>query len=142
MDEEKYVLLSPLRYIAAAMIAAGGSMHGIGLATSVMDGQQFSWWFWMIFLFAIPAYLLSAIFILKNWRTGYLITMAAPIIGGLLIFAGFVFPESQLLILIPGTYENEIKMIGFLTLITEPIAVVCSGFLIFNKIWEFDMQSA
>ncbi len=142
MSEEKFLLLSPMRYIAAAMIATGGSMHGIGLISSVLDGQHFSWWFWMIFLFAIPAYLMSAVFILKNWRIGYFITMAAPIIGGLLIFAGFVFPESRLLILIPGTYENEIKMIGFLTLITEPIAVVCAGVLILNKIWEFDIESS
>ncbi len=138
MKTETYLPLLPLRYIAAAMIALGGSMHGVGLISSIQDGQHFSWWFWMIFLFDIPAYLLSAVLILINRPIGYFIAFVAPIIGGLLIFAGFVFPESHLLILIPGTYSNEIKMIGFLTLISEPIAVVCAGFLIYNKIWDLD----
>lgn len=135
-NHDKYNLLNPLRYAAGASIAIGGLMHGIGLISSVLDGMSFAWWFWMIFVFAIPAYLLSAVFIFMNWRLGYVITLAAPIIGGVLVLIGFIFPGSGLLILIPGTYSNEITMIGFTTLISEPVAATFCAFLIYHKVWE------
>ena len=37
-----------------------------------------------------------------------------------------IFPETRLAMLIPGTFEDEITLIGFATLVLEPIAAVCS----------------
>ena len=137
-QEEKFQMLNPLRYVAAVSIAGGGSMHAIGLVQSIIDNQTFPWWFRAIFLIAIPGYFISAAFILKNWRIGYYFAVAGPITGGLLIFFGFLFRESQLLSLIPGTYKTEITAIGFLTLIIEPVAVTVSAFLIYHKIWDLE----
>ena len=128
--------LKPVRLMAAACIAIGGSMHAVGMVQSVVDNQSFPWWFWAVFLIAIPGYLASSVLILKNMAPGYLFTSTAPIVGGTLIFLGFVFPQSGLLVLIPGTYGAEIKLIGFLTLITEPVAVFAAGLCIRSRVWK------
>ena len=73
---------------------------------------------------------------LKNRLLGYVFAVIGPLVGGTLIYLGFVYPESRLLILIPGTYTNEIVAIGFITLISEPIATSFSAFLIYHKIWK------
>ncbi len=125
----------PVRYTAAACIAIGGSMHALGMILSVMDHQSFPWWFWAIFLIAIPGYLVSAVMILKNMMPGYLFAFGSPIVGGTLIFFGFLFPESRLLILIPGTYGNEITLLGFFTLLSEPVAVILAALCIRHKVW-------
>ena len=137
MDQnEKFNMLNPLRYATAVLIAVGGSMHAIGLVKGIIDNQTFPIWYWVIFLIAIPGYLISAVLILKNVKLGYYFTLISPIIGGLLIFLGFIFPRSNLLILIPGTYKNEITLIGFITLISEPVAAASSAFLIKHQIWD------
>lgn len=135
-QSEKFIMLNPLRYGASALIAVGGSMHATGLIKGMIDHHAFPFWYWAVFLFAIPGYLISAVLILKNVRTGYYFAFISPIIGGLLILGGFLFPASGLLILIPGTYANEITLIGFVTLISEPIASASSAFLIINQIWN------
>ena len=135
-------MLNPLRYAAALAIATGGSMHLIGLIKSIFDGQVFSWVFYAVFLFAIPGYFLSAYLIFKNVIWGYIITATAPLVGGALIFYGFITPESQFLFFIPGTYTNEITLIGFITLISEPVAATFSIFLLTNKIWRYRKQDS
>jgi hypothetical protein len=134
--DEKYKMFNPVRYCAAALIATGGTMHLVGLVMGLMDNQVFPAWYWMIFLVAIPGYLISSILILKNIRAGYYFAFISPIIGGLLILGGFLFPASGLLILIPGTYHDEIRLIGFITLISEPVASLGSLYLIRNEIWN------
>ena len=111
-------------------------MHATGLIKGLVDHHTFPVWYWAVFLFAIPGYLISAVLILKNVSAGYYFTLISPIIGGLLILGGFLFPASGLLILIPGTYSNEITLIGFVTLISEPVASVSSAFLIRNQFWN------
>lgn len=129
-------IFGPIKNMAAICIGLGGAMHAMGLTYSVIDGQSFAWWFWAIFLIAIAGYLTSAILIVKNIWAGYFFAVAAPVVGGILIFFGFIFPQSGLLILIPGTYVNEIRIIGFITLISEPIAVVLAGLCIKHKAWK------
>ena len=133
---EKFEILNPLRYAAAATIAVGGSMHLIGLARGISQGHSFPWWHWAIFIIAILGYTASAVLILKNFRAGYYFTCLSPVCGGILISGGFLWPESGLLGLIPGTYGNEITIFGFITLTSEAIASAGAAFLIMNKVWE------
>ncbi len=123
-----------LRGLAALTIGTGGLMHAIGLYGAVRDNQPVFWWVWIFFLFAIPGYLFSAVAMLSDRLAGYLIAALAPPVGGLFILIGFMFPETELLRLIPGTYGHEIRLIGFLTLICEPIATVLAGQLLLEKI--------
>ncbi|MFC1889093.1 hypothetical protein ACFL4G_04985 [Thermodesulfobacteriota bacterium] len=135
-QKEKILLLNPLRYLVAVFIAIGGCMHAIGLFMAICDNQIFPWWFWLIYLFAIPGYLICSVLIIKNWKAGYFITALAPFIGGTLIFFGFLFPHSRFLILIPGTYTTEISLVGFFTLLTEPVAAIMAVFLIVHAVWD------
>ncbi len=135
-QQDKSVLLNPLRYIAAVLIAVGGSMHALGIFKVISESLVFPWWFWSVYLIAIPGYLVSAVLILKNQRMGYYFTAIGPFTGGLLIFFGFLFPDLQLLILIPGTLTTEITLTGFITLITEPVAACSAVFLIVHKTWD------
>lgn len=135
-ENEKYRMLNPLRYSSAVLIAVGGSMHLTAFIKGVMDKSEFPFWYYVIFFIAIPGYFISSALIIKNIKHGYFFAFISPIIGGLLIFFGFIFPESKLLILIPGTYTNEITFIGFVTLISEPIASSSCAFLIKNEIWK------
>lgn len=111
---------------AAAAIAAGGILHGLGMAETLISGLSMPWWYWSIFITALVGYETSAILILLGKTAGYLFASIGPMVGGFLIALGFMFPDSGLLCLIPGTYGNEITVIGFWTLVIEPIAVVFS----------------
>lgn len=111
---------------AAASIALGGILHGIGMIQTVMLGLSMPFWYWAIFITALAGYETSAVLILSGKPAGYLFASFGPIVGGTLIALGFLFPSSGLLSLIPGTYANEITVIGFWTLVIEPIAVVFS----------------
>ncbi len=135
-NAETHQLFLPIRIAAACSIALGGSMHALGLLSSVLGNQSQPWWYWTIFLIAITGYGISAVLIYKNKMPGYLFTLCSPIVGGSLIFLGFIFPQSDLLILIPGTIGHEITLIGFLTLITEPVAVILVALCIRHKIWS------
>jgi hypothetical protein len=126
-----YVALT--RGVAAAMIAAGGLMHAIGLYGAVRDHQPVFWWVWIFFLFAVPGYLFAGAAIIKDRLPGYIIALAAPPVGGFFILIGFLFPETELLRLIPGTYGHELRLIGFLTLIGEPVATVLAGQILLAK---------
>ncbi len=122
--------------MVATAIAVGASMHALGVLKVVLDQQSFPWWFWLVYSLAIPGYLLCAGLVLKNLKAGYYLTALGPFIGGLLIFFGFLYPESRLLILIPGTYTTEITLLGFFTLIAEPVASILALFLVANRIWD------
>jgi hypothetical protein len=135
-DKKKMDLLNPLRYFAALTIAVGGAMHAIGLYSLIRDNQVIPWHIRTVFIGAAVLYCISSILIIKNNIIGYLIASICPIIGGILILIGFIYPASDFLKFIPGTYTNEIRLIGFITLISEPVAVVCSIILIKNKIWN------
>ncbi|MEW6076312.1 MAG: hypothetical protein AB1724_00725 [Thermodesulfobacteriota bacterium] len=131
--------LLPLPYVdltrglTAAMIATGGLMHAAGLYGAVRDNQPVFWWVWIFFLFAIPGYLLAAVALINNRLPGFIIALGAPPVGGFFILIGFLWPETELLRLIPGTYGHEIRLIGFVTLICEPIAAVLAGQLLLAK---------
>ena len=125
-DKEKIELLNPLRYFAALTIAVGSAMHGIGLYFLTRDNQVIPWYIRTVFICAVGLYCISSILIIKNNIIGYLIAIVCPTIGGILILIGFIYPASDFLKFIPGTYTNEIRLIGFITLISEPVAVVCS----------------
>lgn len=140
-NKEKMDLLNPLRYFAALAIACGGAMHCIGLYFLITDNQIIPWHVRTVFLCAAGLYLTSSILIIKNSLMGYLIALLCPIIGGILILIGFLYPASGFLKFIPGTYVNEIRLIGFITLISEPVAVVCSAVLIKNRVWEVNEHS-
>jgi hypothetical protein len=134
--EEIHELVPVMRLAAALSIATGGIMHAVGLIASIRDGQPALWQVWTVFLFAIPAYFASAALILGNRRPGYMIALICPPIGGLLIALGLFFPETQLLRLIPGTYQHEITLIGFITLVCEPAATVLAAILVRLRVWR------
>lgn len=123
------------RWVCAICIGIGGLMHLIGMIESLNSGYDMPMWFYAVFFFAIPAYFISPFLISINNKTGYFIPLLCPLIGGLLILVGFLFPSSRLLILIPGTFSNEITLIGFVTLVSEPIAVVSALVLVINRAW-------
>ncbi len=137
MDQtEKQEMFKPVRYAAAAAIALGGFMHVMGVGFTLAGHQAFPWYCWAVFMAAILGYPVSAILILKNRRLGYVLAFGGPLIGGFLIFLGFIFPGSGLLMLIPGTFVNEITPIGFLTLIIEPLAVASAAFCLVHRVWN------
>ena len=119
-------ITAPMRFIAAICIFTGGAMHARGLMCGLESGYDFPLWAWAIFLIAMAGYTISAIGILKNIAPAFYFAALAPMVGGSLIFLGFIFPDSRLIILIPGTFENEITLTGFITLLVEPMAVVLS----------------
>jgi hypothetical protein len=136
-DKEKMELLNPFRYLAAGTIAIGGMMHGIGLCSLIRDNQDISLSVWAVFLFAVCAYTTSAILILKNNMIGYLISFLSPLSGGLFLLMGYIFcPDLSFLKLLPGVRNNQILLVGFITIITEPVACICSMILIKNRIWK------
>ena len=125
-EQDAAAVFSVTGRAAAAAIAAGGVLHGLGMAQTIASGLSMPIWYWAIFITALCGYETSAILILRGKSAGYLFAAAGPMIGGALIALGFMFPDSGLLCLIPGTYGNEITVIGFWTLVIEPIAVVFS----------------
>lgn len=122
--DELRALRPSLRYMAASCIALGGCMHAVGLLVAAGGQMSHPWWFWGIYGVAIIGYPACAVLILGDRKTGYYLTALGPTLGGLLILLGFLFPGSGLLVLIPGTQTTEITLTGFLTLISEPVAVV------------------
>ncbi len=91
---------------------------------------------WFVFLAARIGYPVCLALVLKNNPPRYYLLCLAPLIGGLLIAIGFVLPGSGFLVFIPGTYANEMTLIGFVTLITEPTGVGFSVLLAYHRIWE------
>lgn len=122
----------PLPLVAAACIAAGGAMHAIGLVQDLAAGGGNPWWFYFIFGVAVPGYLASAAGIVKGFKPALAFAAAAPIVGGFLIFLGFLFPYSRLLILIPGTLAANINLMGFITLTSEPVSVVLCLYMLYK----------
>ncbi len=110
-------------------------MHLIGVILALLAGRSMPAWFYAVFFFAIPAYLIAPFLIYKNARAGYFIALFCPLIGGLMILGGFLFPDSRLLVLIPGTFDGEITLIGFITLITEPVASSAALLLVVGRSW-------
>jgi hypothetical protein len=133
MDKaQKADLLGPLAILAAANLAVGGLMHWIGLLSSRADNLVMEWWYYAIFLTAGILYPTGAALMLFDKKAGYLIGVAGPVIGGALILLGFLFPATGFLVLIPGTLDHNITIIGFITLITEPVAVFLAAFCLFH----------
>jgi len=125
-QEDTAAVFSVMAKAAAASIAAGGVLHGLGMIHTVMLGLSMPWWYWAVFLTAVAGYEASAVLMLSGKTPGFVFAFLGPMVGGSLIILGFVFPASGLLCLIPGTYANEITAAGFLTLVIEPIAVAFS----------------
>jgi len=83
----------------------------------------------LIFWTAIVGYSASAVGILLRRREAVCFAVLGPVAGGTLIFLGLLFPGLDFQILIPGTFHDEIRPIGFITLVVEPMAVL-SGILL------------
>ena len=130
------VLIKPVRYMCAFCISLGGLMHLMGLIKFSVTGFDTPWWAWAVFGTATVLYPLSGLGILKNLKMSYYIPLVCPAIGGAMIFTGLVSPELTWEILIPGTLQNEITIIGFLTLNIEPVATAAAMLLIYQKVWE------
>ncbi|MEW5735149.1 MAG: hypothetical protein AB1921_09860 [Thermodesulfobacteriota bacterium] len=126
----------PLPHVAAACIALGGCMHAIVLLHDLLAGAENPWWFYLIYGVAVPGYLASAVGILKGVKPALFFAAAGPIVGGSLIFLGFLFPASRLLILIPGTYAANINLLGFFTLTSEPVSVVLCLYMLTRQAGE------
>ena len=123
----------PLRAQAAVGIAIGGAMHILGLLRALGAGVDIPWWMYAVFGIAIVCYPLSAIGVALRVEAAELFAFAGPLAGGALILAGFVFPPSRLIMLIPGTLTDEIAVVGFVTLIVEPVAAICALQLLFQR---------
>jgi len=129
---QKATLLRPLAILATANLAVGGLMHWMGLVSFRADNLLMEWWYYAIFLAAGILYPAGAALMLLDKKAGYLIGVAGPVIGGALILIGFLFPATGFLVLIPGTVDQNITLMGFITLVTEPVAVFLAGFCLFH----------
>jgi hypothetical protein len=128
---EMLAMLKPVRFGTAGFILIGGLMHFMGLITALRRGWSLPKVCWFFFFFAIVLYPVSAVMILKNMSLGYWITLVAPCVGGLFIFIGFFRPESRFLMLLAGTYENEITWMGFLQVTSESLAVAGAAIVLY-----------
>jgi len=125
-------LRTALRGICASSIAIGAAMHAAGLALAERTSFESPWWMSLVFWTAIVGYSASAVGILLRRRTAVLFAVLGPLAGGTLIFFGLLIQGLDFQILIPGTLHNEIRPIGFVTLVVEPLAVL-SGVLL---LWD------
>ena len=146
-QDPKVKVLRPLAYFTAFLIVVGATMHLIGLIFALIHGNPFPWggmmhpcWLkkailWFIYLFAIIMYPASAVAIVKSKRWGYLITLIAPPVGGLLIFVGFFCPDPWLLLMLAGNCDHQITWMGFVQIASESMAVAYAIPLVYYKIW-------
>jgi hypothetical protein len=102
-------------------------MHWIGLYIAYREEAVGPWWRLAVFIFAGIAYPLSALAILKQVRAGLWVALLGPAVGFTLHLIGLLFPATGLTILLPGTLDDEMTTIGFLTLVFEPMAVVLAS---------------
>ena len=116
-------LPNPIKFGVAGCIFFGGFMHFLGLIAAWRNGWSLPWQCLPFFFSAIILYPASAVMIVKNMSLGYLIAFALPCIGGLFIFIGFIWPKSHFLMILVGTHEREITLMGFLQIISESFAV-------------------
>ncbi len=123
----------PQRLICALTIAIGGLMHWFGLYMFHKSGADVPWWVVAGFVFFGTAYPLSALAILKRVRAGLWAALLGPAVGSLLIFLGIVLPATGLMVFIPGTLGRELTLIGFITLVVEPIALVLAAELLIES---------
>ncbi|MBU2488579.1 MAG: hypothetical protein KKA60_04235 [Proteobacteria bacterium] len=114
------------RFLAAVSILAGGVLHIAGLAQVFSRSANLPWYDWLVYVVAMAGYPVAAYFIIRDRTPGYVMAVVGPCVGGVLIFTGFISTTKGLLMLIPGTIGSEITLVGFLTLITEPMAVAAS----------------
>jgi hypothetical protein len=114
----------PLRILCAASIGTGAAMHAAGLILARAACFASPWWMSAIYWTAILGYSASAVGILCKRRAALWFAVVGPLVGGALIFAGLLVPEFRFQILIPGTFLNELRPIGFVTLVVEPLAVL------------------
>ena len=146
--DDKVKVLRPLAYFTAFLIVVGAAMHLIGLIFAFIHGNPWPWggmmhpcWLkkailWFIYLFAIVMYPASAVAIVKNKRWGYLITLIAPPVGGLLIFVGFFRTNAWLLLLLAGNLDNQITWMGFAQIASESMAVAYAVPLVYYEVWR------
>ncbi|MEM7351028.1 MAG: hypothetical protein AAF657_09500 [Acidobacteriota bacterium] len=123
----------PRRQLGAFSIAVGGLMHWIGLYQAYRADALGPWWVIAAFVFFGTAYPLSALDILRGGRPGLWIALFGPLVGSVLIFIGVAFPATGLMVFIPGTLTDELTVIGFITLVVEPIAVVLAAEMLVAK---------
>lgn len=121
-----------LTSICTFSIATGAIMHMAGLYQAVSKGFDGPWWMYAVFLTAILGYSASAVGIVLEKKAAFIFAILGPAVGGTLIFAGLLSPSLDYEILIPGTFSNEIRPIGFVTLVIEPLAVLSSFLLLMD----------
>lgn len=131
LPSQKLELLNPIRFGIALSIFIGGIMHLMGLIKALRNKWSLPKICWFFFFFAIVAYPVCAVMILKSMRLAYWITLVAPCVGGLFIFIGFFRPESRFLMLLAGTYEREITWMGFLQVTSESLAVAGAAIMLY-----------
>ncbi len=146
--DAKVKVLRPLAYFTAFLIVVGAAMHLFGLIIAIIHGNPWPWggmidpcWLkkailWFIYLFAIIMYPASAVAIAKNKRWGYLITLIAPPVGGLLIFVGFFRTNAWLLLLLAGNLDNQISWMGFVLIFSVSMAVAYAVPLVYYEVWR------
>ena len=122
----------PRRQLCAVSIAIGGLMHWIGLYMAYRADALGPWWVVAAFVFFATAYPASALAILKRARAGLWIALLGPLVGSVLIFIGVAFPATGLMVFIPGTLSDELTVVGFITLVVEPVAVVLAAEMLFE----------
>ena len=122
----------PRRQLCAFTLATGGLMHWVGLYMAHRADALGPWWVVAAFVFFGTAYPLAAVAILKRVSAGLWIALLGPLVGSTLILAGVAFPATGLMVFIPGTLVDELTVIGFITLVVEPIAVVLAAELLFE----------
>ena len=122
----------PRRQLCAFSIAVGGLMHWIGLYMAYRADALGPWWVVTAFVFFGTSYPWSAWAILKRIKAGLWIALIGPAVGSTLILAGVAFPATGLMVFIPGTLGTELTVIGFITLVIEPIAVILAAELLFE----------
>ncbi len=122
----------PRRQLCAFTLAIGGLMHWIGLYMAHRADALGPWWVVAAFVFFGTAYPLGAVAILRRVRAALWVALIGPLVGSLLIFAGVAFPSTGLMVFIPGTLVDELTVVGFITLVVEPIAVVLAAEMLFE----------
>ncbi len=122
----------PRRQLCAFTLAVGGLMHWLGLYRAYREDAHWPWWVVAAFIFFGTSYPVSAWAILKRVKWGLWIALLGPTVGSTLILAGVAFPATGLMVFIPGTLATELTVIGLITLVIEPIAVVLAAELLFE----------
>ena len=122
----------PRHPLCAFSAAVGGLMHWLGLWALHRADAFGPWWLVAGLCFFGAVYPIAAWAILKRLRVGLWVAFLGPLLGSTLILAGILFPATGMMGFIPGTLGRELTLIGFVTLVAEPVAVVLAAELLFE----------